>query len=150
MTGFSADQIVSAANLTAAVWLFVLSGVAFWYASKLCFKSDNDSKIMVTGLGIEALGWAIHRGWWGIIRRLRADIGDSFYLAWSNTWFMQAISFSLVMAGLILILTPVWKTYIGSGWRVIPAALVLSTFWMFIMSELYLDFSDLSASNFRP
>ena len=144
MIGFDADQIVSAANITAAIWLLVLGAIALSYAWRLPYNNHTDTKIMVSGLGIEAIGWAIHRGYWGVIRRLRDDFGDAFYLAWSNTWALQALSFSLVMAGLIMILTPVWKNYIGRGWKVVPAALVLSTFWLFLMSELYLDFGELA------
>lgn len=141
ITPLSADAIVSAANLTAGIWLGVLAAIAFIYSTKVKDSDDTDTRIMLVGIGCEALGWAIHRLYWGAVRRIRDDVGDWFYLAFSNTWIVQVAAFSLVMAGLILILTPVWKVYIGRGWRVIPAALVLSTFWFFLTSEFYVDFS---------
>ena len=148
MTGFDADQIVSAANFTAATWLIILSGVAFSYGFKLKRSANSDARIMVFGLGLEALGWSIHRGYWGFVRRMRADLspddGNALYIAWSNSWVFQIVSFSMVMLGLIMILTPVWKNYIGSGWRIIPAALVLSTFWFFLASELYFKLPPLT------
>lgn len=142
MITLSADAIVSAANLTAGVWLLVLAAIAFNYSTKVKDADDTDTRIMLIGIACEALGWAMHRLYWGAVRRIRADVGDWFYIMFSNTWWFQIIAFSLVMLGLILILTPVWKVYIGKGWKVIPAALVLSTFWFFLMSEYYVDFSQ--------
>lgn len=142
MITLSADAIVSAANLTAGVWLLVLAGIAFNYSMKVKNADDTDTRIMLIGIACEALGWALHRLYWGVVRRVRDDVGDWFYLMFSNTWWFQIIAFSLVMLGLILILTPVWKVYIGKGWRIVPAALVLSTFWFFLMSEYYIDFSQ--------
>ena len=142
MITLSADAIVSAANLTAGVWLLVLAGIAFNYSMKVKSSDDTDTRIMLLGISCEALGWALHRLYWGVVRRVRDDVGDWFYLLFSNTWWFQIIAFGLVRLGLILILTPVWKVYIGKGWRVVPAALVLSTFWFFLMSEYYVDFSQ--------
>lgn len=138
---FTTDEIIAAANLTASAWLLVLAVVAFMCAGKFPKTEGSDIRLMLFGVGLEALGWALHRGYWGIIRDLRDDKGNEIYLYFSNLWAPQAVIFTIILTGLILVLTPLWRMHLGGSWKWLPAMLVISTFWFFLVTER--DFSGL-------
>ena len=139
----TADQIVSAVNLTAATWLLFLSGVSFyyWWIQRKIVGGDSDVRLMLLGVGIEAFGWSMHRLFWGLIRRMRDDLGDDIYLAVSNSWIPQAILFTIILGGLIMILTPLWKMMFRKHWKWMPSVLMLSTVLFFLSSELWVEFN---------
>lgn len=136
----TADQIVSAVNLTSAVWLLVLSIISFryWWRGR---DLDSDIRLMLLGVGFEAMGWAFHRTYWGLVRRLRDDLGDKIYLALSDGWLPQAFMFTFIIGGIILILTPLWKMMFGKHWSWAPTALVGATLLFFLTSELWFEFN---------
>lgn len=136
----TADQIVSAVNLTAAVWLFFLSIISFRYAWKNR-DMDSDIRIMLAGVGVEAFGWSLHRAYWGLVRRLKDDLGDTIYLRLSEGWMPQAVLFTFIIGGLIMVLTPLWKMVFGRWWRWMPALCVGVTLLFFLSSELWFEFN---------
>ena len=136
----TADQIVSAVNLTSAVWLLFLSIVSFSYAWKNR-GMESDVRLMLVGVGFEALGWALHRTYWGLVRRLKDDLGDEIYLALSEGWIPQAVLFTFIIGGLIMVLTPLWKMLFGRAWKWMPTLLVGATLLFFLSSELWFEFN---------
>lgn len=139
----TADQIVSAVNLTSAVWLFFLSLVAFiyWWKQRDIHPTNSDLRLMLLGVGVEAMGWAMHRAFWGVVRRMKDDIGDRVYLVISSSWWPQAVLFTIILGGIIMILTPIWKMMFGRHWTWMPSALVFGTVLFFLSSELWFEFN---------
>jgi hypothetical protein len=139
----TADQIVSAVNLTAAVWLLFLSFVSFiyWWKQRDVTPTNSDVRLMLLGVGVEALGWSLHRLFWGLVRRMRDDLGDEIYLWVSDSWIPQGILFTIILGGLIMILTPLWKMIFGRCWTWAPAALVFGTVLFFLLSETWFEFN---------
>ena len=139
----TADQIVSAVNLTAAVWLFFLALVSFgyWWKQRNVIATDSDVRLMLLGVGIEALGWSFHRLYWGLVRRLKDDLGDRIYIVLSDGWLPQAFLFTFIIGGIIMILTPIWKMLFTNHWKWMPALLVGSTLVFFLTSELWFEFN---------
>jgi len=96
---------------------------------------------MLLGVGVEALGWSFHRLYWGLVRRLKDDLGDKIYLVLSDGWIPQAFLFSFIIGGIIMILTPIWKMLFNRAWKWMPTLLVGSTLLFFLSSELWFEFN---------
>lgn len=130
MLNLNADQILTASNLTISVWLLVLAVVSFRYFTRHK-ELTSDIRLILFGVGVEALGWSLHRAYWGTVRHIKDRYGDSTYIVFADSWIPQAILLAMIIGGITLILTPLWKMMFKRHWKWLPTFLVTGTFAFF-------------------
>ena len=100
-----ADALVAAGNFTIVILLVVL-GVAL--AHQLITRNfQSDLRIIMIGLLMEAIGWSLHRSYYGIIRFLREQGMDMENYLFGA--YMPLLPTCIIIMGLVLMLTPIWK-----------------------------------------
>lgn len=100
-----ADALVAAGNFTIVILLVVL-GVAL--AHQLLTRTfQSDLRIIMIGLMMEAVGWAMHRSYYGVTRFLREQGFEMERYLFGA--YVPMLPTCIVIMGLVLMLTPVWK-----------------------------------------
>lgn len=100
-----ADALVAAGNFTIVILLVVL-GVAL--AHQLYTRNfQSDLRIIMIGLLMEAVGWTMHRSYYGIVRFMREQGVDMQGLLWGA--YLPLLPTCIIIMGLVLMLTPIWK-----------------------------------------
>lgn len=100
-----ADALVAAGNFTIVILLVVL-GVALVH-QLLTRKFQSDLRIIMIGLLMEAVGWTLHRSYYGVVRFLREQGVDMEGLLWGA--YLPLLPTCIIIMGLVLMLTPIWK-----------------------------------------
>lgn len=125
----NADALVAAANFT----IVFLMGVLACSVTYILYSHDKSSfphlRLVLWGLLLEAIGWFGHRAYWGLWR-----YGREHHLDGWNEWFvyhgyLPLIATATILAGLTLILTPVYEKITGISSRAIPFMFVFSLYW---------------------
>lgn len=136
------DQLVAASNFTAAILLTIVAIAIFVTLFRVHFSKGTDIFYLLLGVGIEAIGWAVHRLYWGAWRIYRL-IGDDKMDAWfvANAYF-ALIPAVLIFMGLTLIIGPMLSLFMKIKTRfsfVLATMLVIATYWLVYVKLQELD-----------
>lgn len=100
-----ADALVAAGNFTIVILLVIL-GVAL--AHQLLTRTfRSDLKIILVGLLMEAIGWSLHRLYYGTTRFLREQGYEMDQYLFGA--YVPMVPVCIIIMGLVLMLTPIWK-----------------------------------------
>ena len=100
-----ADALVAAGNFTIVILLVVLGVALVHQLFTRTFKSDL--RIIIIGLMMEAVGWTMHRSYYGVTRFLREQGFEMEHYLFGA--YLPLFPTCIIIMGLVLMLTPVWK-----------------------------------------
>ncbi len=125
------NQLVASSNFTISILMGIFGLTALYYLSTR--KYESDLFYLLVGITLEALGWCIHRMYWGVWRVYKL-YGNEPMVQWYEDYGWVSLGpLGMIFIGLIFVLGPVisWLASIKSRlhYFAISAMFALSIQW---------------------
>ena len=101
------DQLLAASNFTVFIVLAIFSITIFVTIMKLKVSGKTDLLLILTGTMLEAIGWGLHRLYYGVVNAYRVAEDLQIYNFLYEHRYISLFPMLLVYIGLILILSTI-------------------------------------------